>query len=404
MKPPGILLALVAALGAWPAGAAAQGVQIDPLQCWWRTSSGAVRVGEPLTVILTCATLETDDVKVVVDESKLEPSVVQFAPFETLGGYHGADLRNGDRRFFQYEYRLRLIAENAFGKDVALPETKLTYRIQSRVGPRRNQAGAPSEAIAGRDQTYVLPPLSVRITSLVPADATDIRDSTQETFADIDQRSFRANLLVVIGGVLLALAGLMAVMSLVRLILRARRPATGTERIASDAAVLRAAGRELADVQRQREAGGWTADLAGRALAGLRIVGTYALGSHASRTLDGHFSVPAESGNLVMSAGWRKRKRILVSGSATPRTMLKAIAASNGNGAQPGELESIEQALSRFTAAQYGRNGALDDSALDESLAAGQRVLRRLKIEQLWPIRKFVRRKAPDTGQRVWSR
>jgi len=100
------------------ASAAAQTVQTDPLQCWWRTSAGAVRVGEPFTVVLTCAVLETDAATVAVDQTRLEPSVVQFAPFE------------GARRIarppicaptiaasFQYEYRLRLIADGMFGKD-----------------------------------------------------------------------------------------------------------------------------------------------------------------------------------------------------------------------------------------------------------------------------------------------
>src|SRR5438067_7746228 len=114
-----------------PAAAAQPTETADPLQCWWRTSAGAVRVGEPVSVVLTCAVLETEAATVVVDQSRLEPSVVQFAPFEVLGGSHGADLRRGDRRFFQYEYRVRLIAENQFGKDVVLPETKLNYRIQS---------------------------------------------------------------------------------------------------------------------------------------------------------------------------------------------------------------------------------------------------------------------------------
>src|SRR5688572_13222555 len=113
--------------------ARAQTVETDPLQCWWRTSAGAIRVAEPFTVILTCAVLETDAVTVVVDESRLEPSVVQFAPFEVLGGSHGADLRTDQRRFFQYVYRLRLIAENLFGKDAALPETRLSYRVQTKV-------------------------------------------------------------------------------------------------------------------------------------------------------------------------------------------------------------------------------------------------------------------------------
>ena len=55
--------------------------------------------------MLTCAVLETEAAMVVVDQSRLEPSVVQFAPFEVLGGSHGADLRRDDRRFFQYQYR-----------------------------------------------------------------------------------------------------------------------------------------------------------------------------------------------------------------------------------------------------------------------------------------------------------
>src|SRR5437762_14306900 len=73
-------------LAATATGAAAQDVSTDPLQCWWRTSAGAVRVGEPFTVVLTCAVLESDAATVVVDQSRLEPSVVQFAPFEVLGG------------------------------------------------------------------------------------------------------------------------------------------------------------------------------------------------------------------------------------------------------------------------------------------------------------------------------
>src|SRR5947208_924261 len=148
----------------------AQDVSTDPLRCWWRTTTGAVRVGEPFAVVLTCAVLETDGATVVVDQSRLEPSVVQFPPFEVLGGSHGADLRTDQRRFFQYQYRLRLIAETMFGKDAALPETKISYRVQSKVGQKT--------AIQGRDQTYLLPAQSVRVMSLVPTDASDIRDTS----------------------------------------------------------------------------------------------------------------------------------------------------------------------------------------------------------------------------------
>src|SRR5215510_4351909 len=249
----------------------AQDVQTDPLQCWWRTSAGAVRVGEPFSVVLTCAVLETEAATVVPDQSRLEPSVVQFAPFEVLGGSHGADLRSDQRRFFQYEYRLRLIAENMFGKDAALPETKISYRVQSKVG--RNTA------IQGRDQTYVLPAQSIKVLSLVPADATDIRDTPVETFGDIDQRGFRANLFTVIGATLFVVAGLLALLGAVRLYRRYRTPATAAERPITDGAILRGVGRELGAVRRDRNSnGGWTPALAARALAALRVAATYAIG------------------------------------------------------------------------------------------------------------------------------
>jgi hypothetical protein len=389
-------------LAALAAPVFAQNVETDPLQCWWRTSAGAIRVGETFQAVLTCAVIDTPDVKVVVDESRLEPSVAQFAPFEVTGGSHAADLRQGDRRFFQYEYRLRLIAENQFGKDVALPETKLSYRVQSRMNSRPAGGATRDESIAGRDQTYILPPLSLRLLSLVPADASDIRDTSSETFADVDQRAFRANLLVVVGGVLFALAALIAALTIVRLFLRARRPATASERLVGDSAILRGVGRELAAVQRRREDGGWTPELAERALAGLRIIGTYALGRRTGRMVA---NGATSDGQIFVTVGWPKTRRIAVSGSVTARSMADAISRS-GNGRQPGELESIEEALSRFTVAQYGRsNGAqVDEAGLDESLKTGQHVLRRLRFEQMWLMKRLRKnRRTVIAESRVWS-
>ena len=42
----------------------------DPLQCWWRTSAGAIRIGEQFSIVLTCAVLETDAATVVVDQDR----------------------------------------------------------------------------------------------------------------------------------------------------------------------------------------------------------------------------------------------------------------------------------------------------------------------------------------------
>jgi hypothetical protein len=391
-----------------------QTTKADPIQCWWRTSSGAVRVGEPFAVVLTCAVLETGEVKVVPDQTKLEPTVVQFAPFEVTGGSHGADLRTDDRRFFQYEYRMRLIAENLFGKDVVLPETKINYRVQSKTGQ--------GTAIEGRDQIYVLPAQSIRVLSLVPSDASDIRDAGSETFAEIDQRAFRANLLTVTGGILFALAALLGILAVVRLIAKYRRPATAAERVMPDFAVLRGVGRELSAVRRERQGGGWTSELAARASAAMRVIASYATGrgvsklaqSDESSAISRHAtagSPQSPDGQLLMYTGFPKRKRVIVSGSATSVTVAREVArvSTNGGAKRAQELESLEQALTRFTAAQYGRNGSLDDSALDESLDAGVQLLRRLKLERTWPMRRFVARRgaaphAASTITRVWSR
>jgi hypothetical protein len=382
--------------------AAAQTVQTDPLQCWWRTSAGAIRVGEPFAVVLTCAVLETDDATVVIDQTRLEPSVVQFAPFEVLGGAHGADLRTDQRRFFQYEYRLRLIADGMFGKDVALPDTKISYRVQTKVGQKTS--------LQGRDQSYVLPAQSVRVLALVPADAADIRDtSSGETFSDIDQRAFRASLFTVIGGVLFVLAGLMAILGLVRLFQRYRKPTVASARLISDAAILSGVGRELSLVQRQRDGGGWSADLAGRALGALRIAATYATGRPvsqmpASRLLDDGGET-AEPGRLILKAGWPRGKRIAVSGAVTSQTIARALARPGSTAAHTVLLDTVSRALDVLTVAHFGREGTLDDSALDEALATSKRVLRRMKFEQLWFMKRLASRRAgTEMDNRAWSR
>jgi len=382
--------------------ALAQTVQTDPLQCWWRTSTGAVRIGEPFAVVLTCAVLETDEVTVVPDQTRLEPSVVQFAPFEVLGGSHGADLRSDQRRFFQYEYRLRLIADGVFGKDVALPETKISYRVQSKVGQKTS--------LQGRDQTYMMPAQSMKVLSLVPSDASDIRDtSSAETFSDIDQRAFRANLFTVIGSVLFVLAGLMTLLALVRLFQRYRKPSVASKQLIGDMTILNGVGRELSSVQRDRESGSWTPELASRALGALRIAATYAIGRPvsqmpASRLLaDGNET--AEPGRLILKAGWPRGKRIAVSGAVTPQTVTRVLALPGNTAARTSLLESVSRALAALTVATFSRAGALDDAALDEALATTKHLVRRMKFEQLWFMKRLaVRRAGTELDNRAWSR
>ena len=395
-----VLALFLVAIGA--TAAAAQTVQTDPLQCWWRTSTGAVRVGEPFTVVLTCAVLETDEVTVVPDQTRLEPSVVQFAPFEVLGGSHGADLRSDQRRFFQYEYRLRLIADGMFGKDVALPDTKISYRVQSKVGQKTS--------LQGRDQTYVMPAQSMRVLSLVPADASDIRDtSASDTFGDIDQRAFRANLFTIIGSVLFVLAALMAILGLVRLFQKYRKPVVASKQLITDSAILNGVSRELSRVQHDRDAGGWTPELASRAIGALRIAATYAIGRPVSQMPASRLLVDgtetAEPGRLILKAGWPRGKRIAVSGAVTPQTIARHIARPGQTPAVIALLESISTAIAAFTAATFNREGKLDDSALDEGLATAKQVTRKMKIQQLWIMKRLAARRAlTPLESRVWSR
>ena len=81
------------------------------------------------------------------------------------------------------EYSVRLLSDGFFGQDVTIPALTVTYNLQER--------GAGSQ---GRDQTYILPALPMRILSLVPKSVDDIRDASGQTFASIESRRFRASL------------------------------------------------------------------------------------------------------------------------------------------------------------------------------------------------------------------
>src|SRR5215210_2079559 len=78
-------------------------VEVEPITCWWRTSTSAVRTGESFDLRLTCAVVETEANKVVADFSKLDPTVVQLSPFEVLGGTHAGVLVTPGKRWLEWE-------------------------------------------------------------------------------------------------------------------------------------------------------------------------------------------------------------------------------------------------------------------------------------------------------------
>jgi hypothetical protein len=378
-------------------GTAAVNVDADPIRCWWRTSASAVRVGEPFRVVLTCAVVENDTTTVVADQSRLDPAAMQLPPFEVIGGSRGSDLHSDQRRFFQYQYSLRLINEELFGKDAKIPIVQINYHLESGVGR--------GEVVRGRDRTYIMPSESVRVLSLVPGDATDIRDAPSWTFGDIETQRFRARVFFVAAGVLFTAAALTLLVALLRLARRYREDAAIGRRVLSDGAVLRGVGRELSAVRGLAGREGWSHELAARGLAALRIAGSIALARPvgqmvAGRGADGH------EGQLLMRGGWLRGKRVLVSGSATAETLGQALAACGGSGAHQQALDDLQTALARLTTARFGRDDKLDDTALGESLTGGFRAVRRLKLENLWVVKKAkgVTELAAELGNRAWSR
>ena len=134
----------------------------EPIRCWRQSTAGAITIGEPFTVVVTCAVYEGDNAQVIPDESRLGVASIQMAPFEILGGTHPPDVHRGTRRFFQYEYQLRIISPDAIGRDVNVPPLSISYRIHSRVGAAatsgvRRLDGTAAAAAAGILSTNSLP-------------------------------------------------------------------------------------------------------------------------------------------------------------------------------------------------------------------------------------------------------
>jgi hypothetical protein len=116
--------------------------------------------------------------------------------------------------------------------------------------------------------------------------------------------------------------------------------------------------------------------------------------------------VDPHEGQLLMRGGWLRGKRVLVSGSATAETVGQALASGGGSGRHQQALAELQTALARFTTAQFGRDDRLDETALGESLTDSFRVVRRLKLENRWVVKKIkgVTELAAELGNRAWSR
>ena len=378
-----LLVARVTAAGAptpAPPSAGTTNVEVDPIRCWWRTTAGAVRIGEVFDLELTCAVLENEAVQVAPDETRLGNAVIQMAPFEVVGGSHPADLHSGQRRFFQYQYRLRIINPDTIGQDVPIPGLAIHYRVNSQI--------AANTALQGRDLVYVLPPQSIRVASMVPADAPDIRDATGESFAAAEALDFRAGVLEILGVALVALGSLMTLLVLMRIARGPRRRTPADQRQLDTRPVMGVAVSELSAVQREREQQGWNPALLDRALAATRVAAASAIRRPVNqRAVDA--GVQAGEG-LLVTRGPRRGKLRTLSAAVTAKDLGSAMARLAPGSARYAMLESLRTTLVTFAAAQYGR-GKGDDAMLDSALVSAAAGAGRVRSEHLWP-RPWIRR------------
>jgi hypothetical protein len=374
---------LLSPVGAWAQAAQTQNVEVDPVQCWWRTSASSVRVGEEFTIHLTCAALETESATAVIDRSRLGTAAVQFPPFEVTSGTQSADYVTAGRRFMQYHYNTRLIAEDFFGSDIVLPALSITYRIESRV--------QQDAALQGREQTYELPALTMRINSLVANDARHIRESAVPSLDDIAAREFRARMFRLIALLLFGIAGLTLAIALLRWLRQRRRyEMAAAQHLLPARTVIAGVRRELAEVRRQAS-GGWSLDLIARALAGARVVAGYDAGRPVSQSE----ADSARGGALLLRGGLLGRRTISVSAAATPLALQDRATAAD-----------LDRAMTTLTAARYGRTETYDGGALDDALAAVMRAADRLASQHTLIADAMRTIAAAIRGRtaRVWAR
>jgi hypothetical protein len=394
------LLAAAVVVGAAlvsPRLAAQAGDQLDPIKCWWRTDASAVIVGERFGLTLTCGIIETDTVRTMVNREALDPAALTLTPFEVVGGTRHADIEAPPWRYFQYQYVVRIVGGEFFGQDVEIPSLGVVYNLVS-----------TSTETAEREHTYLLPALPMRIASLVPKKAADVRDAPQASFGAIEARRFRATTELVAAAVAAGFAALLLGAAIVRTVGRFRSRQPVAARPLSPRTALSGCAGAVRQLRQEVEREGWSHERVTRALAPLRVACAVALG-RAIAQQDVEPDTPAREGQLALRLGLLRRRWRLVSAATRadgapdgPRAGTTPAGPRARGSSLPQELD---EALRVFSAARYGRNAQLDSSRLDETLAEAERAIRQLRFRSMWPRRRLAA--APGrrpAGGEVWSR
>ena len=381
------------------AAAAQEPGGIDPIRCWWQSSAGAITIGESFDVVLTCAVIETESMQVVPDESRLGVASIQMAPFEILGGSHPEDAHRLQRRFFQYHYQLRLISADAIGRDVNVPALAIPYRVHTRVGP--------AAALEGRDLNYLMPTLPIKVLSLVPKEAIDIRDGSDASLGAVESLRFRSSLFQILAIALGAMAAVMVAIGLIPLARGARQAGVIESDRLPDRAVASHAARALADAQAAAAVDGWTDEAVARALASLRVIAALAIRQPVSEKVLAA-TAPVPEGRLAVSHGRVRTRRASVSSPVTAADV--AVFASKLDDSvslmHRHHLAGLQSALTDLTAALYRQTPARDAATMNEAVRHALEVASNLqrernawgRLRQGFPLRRGYGGQVGDRG------
>ena len=356
-------------------------VQTDPIKCWWKADRTAVRVGERFALTLTCGVVETGPVTVVPALNQLEGGALALTPFDVVSSVRREDVVSPPWRYFQFEYVLRVLSDGFFGQDLNIPALTVTYNVKVE--------GAESE---GRDQSYILPALPMKVLSVVPRGAEDIRDASEQTFALIESRRFRSSVDMVAAGVLFAGALVCVGLALVVGTARFRTRATGTVKPVPASAMLAGSLKAL-DAVRSQAAAGWTPELARLAMPALRVGAAIAIGRPVGQEFVSN-EATVRPGQVAARTGLLRPRRALLAASTTAPAIEKAIekALSNGHALSAKRrslMQPLADSLRAFNSASYGRTGEADSMALNAALGDSTDAITRLRASTMWPMRYF---------------
>jgi hypothetical protein len=349
-------------------------VETAPIRCWWKTDRTSIRVGERFGLTLTCSVIETRSVTVVPTVTQLDPGALQIPPFEVVGGSRRDDVLAPPWRYLQYEYTVRFLGEGYFGQDLTIPPLSVTYAIRS-----------TGSGVEGRDLSYILPAIPLRVMSLVPRDTSDIRDAAAETFVDVESRRFRSRTALIVSWLLFAAAGALLLVGAVRLFGRTRRRQPGAVRALPPALILTRCIQGLNTLRAAAARDGWSPALARRAAAFLRIAGAMALGRPIAQTTVDAWA-PERDGQVVVTRGLIRRRRAAVSAATTPHQIAKALENGHRTSANTrATLEQLRGSMEVIGPAAYGRIRELDLLTLNTALDQGTDAVKRLRLRSLIP-------------------